>query len=555
MCDVLTQTRSSAAQSERLLKAARLTFGRPKIVFEAGAAGAWDEFGVRDPALLVDTAGKLIREDGAWVMYYTGSCKDGRWQATGRAVSHDEGRTWVRAPGRPVLEPAPGQWDGSMASTPWVVLGDDGVYRLYYRGVGKPGRGEAIGLARSTNGVEFQRAEGGPILTCSDFADMPREGRRFMGVVNVVRMLDGRYLLTFEGSSLAHDRLAQIFAAVSTDGETFEPFNGGYPIFTARHVKTWSVTRVANPRITVLEHDNVYVLSFNGHYQSGLYGIGLAFTRDFKEWWEHPGNPVLAPSGSPTTDPFSGRIEGGVLLKEDLEDERRDVRMFVMGIPRKGPSHKNGVIGLSRARVDLASVGHMFRVVAADPKDAVVGPGSTAGSETLHLHQSDSDAFPARALVALRGEGVYGVRLDMRLEPSTEHGQALLVLGEDVDSILIGEGVQLAFRNGGLYLWRGLPGGSFGLHMHRQLRRRVDLSRWLGWKRVASYEHSEWHTIELGLLAGDCRVRVDGRDVGRVRTASVGIASVRDLAIQSDGQPLTVRNVQTLKRSTEVKKL
>ncbi len=182
----------------------------------------------------------------------------------------------------------------------------------------------------------FERAGHGLILACSDFADMPREGRWFMGVVNVVRMLDGRYLLTFDGSSLANDRLAQIFAAVSSDGETFEPLNGGYPIFTARRVKSRSVTRVANPRITVLERDSVYMLSFNGHYQSGLYGIGLTFTRDFKEWWEHPGNLVLAPSGSPTTDPFSGRIEGGALLKENPEDERRDVRMFVTGIPRKG---------------------------------------------------------------------------------------------------------------------------------------------------------------------------------------------------------------------------
>ena len=118
---------------------------------------------------------------------------------------------------------------------------------------------------------------------------------------------------------MSHHYLSQIFGAISDDGKFFIPLNNGYPIFTAKHVRTWPVTRVANPRMTTLEKEKIYMLTFNAHYNTGFYAIGVAFTRDFINWWEHPHNPLMIPTGNPLDYSFSGRIEGGVIVREDLE--------------------------------------------------------------------------------------------------------------------------------------------------------------------------------------------------------------------------------------------
>lgn len=324
-----------------------LKVGRPSVVLGPGKPGSWDSFGVRDPSILVDDSGRVAYEGGAMVMYYTGSSHKGIRQCIGRAVSFDEGRSWTRSPQEPVLSPSESGWDSGLASTPWAIRDDEGRYRLYYRGAKGVNKDEAIGLAISRDGISFERYGEKPVLSAGDFADIPKKGRMFMGVVNVVRTLEGRYLLTFEGSSVKHGLLAQIFGAISDDGISFTPLNSGYPIFTAFDVRSWPVNMVANPRITVPEDKGIYMLTFNGCHDDGLYSIGAAFTRNFKEWREHPGNPLIAPANGPADDPFSGRIEGGVFIKEDIEKERDPIRIFLMGIPRRGPSHKDGVIGLA----------------------------------------------------------------------------------------------------------------------------------------------------------------------------------------------------------------
>jgi len=68
-----------------------LSFGPPRAVLGPGAPGHWDDFGVRDPAILMDARGRPVREDRRLVWYDTGSTEGGRLQASGRLVSHDGG--------------------------------------------------------------------------------------------------------------------------------------------------------------------------------------------------------------------------------------------------------------------------------------------------------------------------------------------------------------------------------------------------------------------------------------------------------------------------------
>lgn len=298
-----------------------LELEQPQVLLKKGSD--WDEWGVRDPALLVDESGSTVIEEGKMALYFTGSCCDGRWQGVGRAISADDGATWRKSPAGPVLEPRPGYWDSRISSTAWVLRGDDGRYRMYYRG-GSGAEQNAIGLALSDDGVNFRRKGERPILQAHDFAGIERFHRQVMGVIHVTQLLDSKFLMTFEAVAVRNGR-GQIFSALSEDGENFHPFKDGYPLFCADQVTRWPVGCVCNPRIYPCRKTGIYMLTFNGHFSSQCYGIGLAFTRDFETWWEHPQNPILLPVGNPADHPFSGRLEGAVFRQEQLDSGEGDL--------------------------------------------------------------------------------------------------------------------------------------------------------------------------------------------------------------------------------------
>ena len=80
---------------------------------------------------------------------------DGR-AAIGLARS-DDGLVWERASSSPVLEPPaePSAWDGGGVMTPWVVPLDDGSARMYYVGRALSGA-RGIGMAAS-DGADWTR--------------------------------------------------------------------------------------------------------------------------------------------------------------------------------------------------------------------------------------------------------------------------------------------------------------------------------------------------------------------------------------------------------------
>ncbi len=118
---------------------------REGAIFEAGAAGAFDEDGVSSPVVFQD-------DDGSWTMLYAGH-GDGLARI-GRATS-DDGVSWTRDSSSPVFELGDswdvyGAWPGSIERT------DEGDWRLWYSG--SDGDRRRIGIATSTDGVNFEQA-------------------------------------------------------------------------------------------------------------------------------------------------------------------------------------------------------------------------------------------------------------------------------------------------------------------------------------------------------------------------------------------------------------
>ena len=317
-----------------------LKVSNAEFIIERGEG--WDSFGVRDPALLVDEDGFIYKNNGKFFLYYTGS-SNGYVQKIGLSISED-GKTWRKLI-NPVL-----QHSNGICSTPWVIRCKDGLFRMYYR----EGKGvyidEGLGIAVSEDGINFQRKK--ILISVYDIPEIYRCRTKFMGVMNFAKTLDGKNLVLFEAASKSFGERTQIFAVVSDDYENFKPFNRGYPIFTRDHVSSWFVDRVANPRLYTFPEAGLYMLVFNGSpFHTTRYSIGIAFSKDLTNWWEYKFNPILIPSEPAGNHHFSGRIEGGVFIKDEIVKQKEKLHLYFMSIPADARSHERGVIAMAEIKL------------------------------------------------------------------------------------------------------------------------------------------------------------------------------------------------------------
>jgi hypothetical protein len=116
-------------------------------VLSPGNYGSWDAVRV--------SPGAVIKEDG---IYYSGfSDQYSNWDI-GLATSPD-GINWTKYSGNPVLSGTSG-WEFQIVAT--SIIKKDGTYYLYYYGKNSPEY--KIGLATSTDGINWTKYSGNPIL-------------------------------------------------------------------------------------------------------------------------------------------------------------------------------------------------------------------------------------------------------------------------------------------------------------------------------------------------------------------------------------------------------
>ncbi len=113
--------------------------------------GTWDQYGVY--------MGPIFKEDNQYKLYYNGHLsKYGGWHI-GLATSTD-GINWTKNP-NPVLYTSVG-WESQLTASEIIKV--DNQYYLYYSGVvGDPAVCK-VGLATSSDGINFTRCPSNPIL-------------------------------------------------------------------------------------------------------------------------------------------------------------------------------------------------------------------------------------------------------------------------------------------------------------------------------------------------------------------------------------------------------
>lgn len=122
----------------------------PGPVLSPGTYGTWDSQNVQPCA--------IIRDNGTYKLYYTGFSSVSYSWSIGLATSLD-GITWEKQPD-PILNPS-SQWEYQMIAS--SVVFKNGTYYLFYTGRDYPYY--AVGLAISSDGTNFTKYSGNPILT------------------------------------------------------------------------------------------------------------------------------------------------------------------------------------------------------------------------------------------------------------------------------------------------------------------------------------------------------------------------------------------------------
>jgi predicted GH43/DUF377 family glycosyl hydrolase len=246
-------------------------------------AGSWDGDYVTTPRVLYDNT--------TYRMWYMGGLSG--VNRIGYATSSD-GINWVKH--GIVLGPGlPGDWDSSSIAL-GSVLWNGTTYLMWYTGTnGTVYPGGAIGLAFSTDGLNWVRYSRNPILIPSELGN----DQKYIAAPYVIR-LKLTYNMWYTGKSAATPNTNRILYATSFDGIHWSKWPS--PVLSPSQDPTaWDSNGVYAP--SVIWNGQIFGIWYSGLNQTGLVPrVGYAVSLDGGSWTRSANNPVLEPGPVGTWD-------------------------------------------------------------------------------------------------------------------------------------------------------------------------------------------------------------------------------------------------------------
>jgi len=240
----------------------------------------------------------VFHDGNQYVMYYGGGPSVTTILEAieiGRATSED-GYIWTKYGENPVLTFGPtGAWDDMMID-PGPVIFDGEEYRMWYSGF--DGVDWRIGLATSTDGVDWTKYEENPVL---DLGDTDQWDDQSLRVGNVIYD-QSQYKMWYTGTDGEHLRVGY---ATSPDGVNWTKYSEN-PVLDIGEPGTWDDERIDH--CYVLFNGNNYEMWYQGYDEPTywFFPTGYATSEDGITWSKYGNNPVLTSSVS------SVLLEGGV---------------------------------------------------------------------------------------------------------------------------------------------------------------------------------------------------------------------------------------------------
>jgi len=214
-----------------------------------GNYGTWDSWAVHP--------GAVFKDDGIYKMYYCGySDQYSQWHI-GLATSID-GINWEKYP-NPILYGTSG-WEYQIGAS--GIIKKNGMYYLYYYGRTLPNY--AIGVATSSDGINFNKYSGNPILTHQQPWEL--NGVLYPNVLDQNTQLKMVYMNS-NGSGFG--------IATSTDGYNWTKSSSN-PFFTNQNTSNnWASGKIAYPYLLKLNNETRIYYSGTSQYSDEL-RIGFA---------------------------------------------------------------------------------------------------------------------------------------------------------------------------------------------------------------------------------------------------------------------------------------
>jgi predicted GH43/DUF377 family glycosyl hydrolase len=241
------------------------------------------------------TSPRVIYDGSTFRMWYQGGFSG--VSLIGYATSTD-GINWVKH-GTPVLTVGPsGAWDSSAVAL-GSVLWNGTTFQMWYAGTnGITYPGGAIGFATSTDGINWVKYSGNPVLIPTELGF----DQKYIASPYVIR-LTLTYNMWYTGRNVIAPKanaINRILYATSTDGMQWTKWPK--PVLSpAADPSAWDSNSVYAP--SVIWNGQLFGLWYSAINQSLLVPrIGFATSPDGATWTQSSSNPILIPGPPDTWD-------------------------------------------------------------------------------------------------------------------------------------------------------------------------------------------------------------------------------------------------------------
>ncbi|MDP2303250.1 MAG: hypothetical protein Q8N03_12595 [Ignavibacteria bacterium] len=240
----------------------------------SGNNSSFETGGVRMPRVLLD--------DGVYKMWFVSLGSSGASSISYATSSN--GMLWNRYSNNPVLLPGIGSngWD-SHSITPGAIIRDDSGYKLYYSGTISNSDPTHIGMATSTDGINWVKTPM-PILYAGTSWDY------LMSCGDVIK-IGSVYYMYYSGKSQSN--VVKIGLATSTDGINWVKHEGN-PILQPS--QAWESTGIYSP--SVVKIGEVYKLFYANVTNTNIKGFGVATSANGINWVKETSNPFFTQSNT-----------------------------------------------------------------------------------------------------------------------------------------------------------------------------------------------------------------------------------------------------------------
>lgn len=215
------------------------------------------------------------------------------------------GINWTKHPGNPVLTSDPvGIWDSAFTTLATVI--HDGInYKMWYSG--HNGTSYRIGLATSSDGVNWTKYSGNPVLDTGGAGEWDSSNVFFPNVI-----FDGTEYKMWYGGNTKIDEL-EVGYATSPDGINWTKYSGN-PVLKSGAEGTWDDLAIISP--SVIYDGQIYKMWYSGDPGNSERQIGYATSPDGVNWEKYPGNPVMSQTAD-AWDSFS--VDGPSVIFDGIK--------------------------------------------------------------------------------------------------------------------------------------------------------------------------------------------------------------------------------------------